>query len=78
MDGGQHLDQRRLAGAVLADDGVNLAFVEGQVDALQRVRRAEALVELFQDEDRGARGRATESTPAMVALPDRLFSTPAK
>ena len=32
MDGGQHLDQRRLAGAVLADDGVNLAFLEGEID----------------------------------------------
>ena len=32
MDGGQDLDERGLAGAVLADDRVNLAFLEGQID----------------------------------------------
>ena len=54
MDAGQQLDQRRLAGAVLADDRVDLAFFESQVDGFQRMGCAETLVELFEDEDRRA------------------------
>ena len=34
MNAGQQLDQRRFAGAVLADDRVNLALLEGQIDGL--------------------------------------------
>ena len=60
VDGGQDLDEGGLAGAVLADDGVDLALLEGQVDAFQRMRRAEALVELFEDEDRRAEDGAAD------------------
>ena len=37
IDAGQHLHQRRLAGAVLADDGVDVAALDHQVDVLQRL-----------------------------------------
>ena len=39
---GSDADQRRLAGAVLADDGVNLAGHDQHVDTLQRLNRAES------------------------------------
>ena len=61
MDAGQKLDQRRFTGAVLADDGVDLALFEGEVDCLQGMGRAEALVELVERQDRrpGAAWRAS-------------------
>ena len=58
MNAGEQLDQRRLAGAVLADDGVNLALVESQIHGFERVGRAEALVELVQGEKRRAMRRS--------------------
>ncbi|MDR6353657.1 hypothetical protein Q3H58_000328 [Pseudomonas psychrotolerans] len=39
----EHLDQGRLAGAVLADQAVDLAGPQGQVDASQRLGRPVAL-----------------------------------
>ena len=42
---GGDADQRRLAGAVLADDGVNLAGHDQHVDAFQRLNRAKALAQ---------------------------------
>ena len=54
MDAGQQLDQGRFAGAVFADDGVDFALLEGEVDGLQRMGGAEALVELAQLEDRAS------------------------
>ena len=32
MNAGQELDERRLAGAILADDGVDFARLEGEID----------------------------------------------
>ena len=43
VDAGQNLDQRRLAGAVLAEQRENLAGLEGHADVRQRFRAAEAL-----------------------------------
>ncbi len=43
IDAGQHLGQRRLAGAVLADDGVDLALLKSEVDVLDRRHAAEIL-----------------------------------
>ncbi len=40
---GGNADQRRFAGAVLADDGMNLAGHDQNVDAFERLHRAEAL-----------------------------------
>jgi hypothetical protein len=37
IDAGQHLHQRRLAGAVLAADGVDLAALDAEIDVLQRL-----------------------------------------
>ena len=42
---GDDLDQRRLAGAVLAQDGVDRALAAGEVDALQRPHAAIALAD---------------------------------
>ena len=43
IDSGQNLDQRRLAGAVFAEQRKNLAGLEGHADVRQRFRAAEAL-----------------------------------
>ena len=42
---GDDLDQRRLAGAVLAEQGVHLAGGDAQADAVERPRRPERLVD---------------------------------
>jgi len=42
---GQHLAQRRLAGAVVADQPQHLAAAQGQVDILERLDRAVALAD---------------------------------
>ena len=46
MDAGEQLDQRRFAGSVFADDGVDFTGLKSQIDGLQRVGRAESLIEL--------------------------------
>ena len=56
MDAGDHLDQRRLAGAVVADEGDDLAGTNLEVDVLQRLDRAEALADALQREQRAVRG----------------------
>ena len=53
-DAGQKLDQGRLAGAVFADDGVDLAGLEGEIHRLQGVRAGIALFQPVQFEDRPA------------------------
>jgi hypothetical protein len=40
IDAGQHIEQRRFAAARFANDGDELAFVDAQVHALQRRKRA--------------------------------------
>jgi hypothetical protein len=40
---GDDLHQRALAGAVFADQGVDLALFQGEIHALQRMHAAEAL-----------------------------------
>jgi hypothetical protein len=52
MHAAEDADQGRLAGAVLADDGVDLAKGHVEVDAVERDRRAELLADRF-----GACGR---------------------
>ena len=39
----KHLDQRRLAGAVFAEEGVDLALLDREVDGIARFQRAEDL-----------------------------------
>ena len=43
MDAAEDADQRRFAGAVLADDGVDLAEADVEIDAVERDRGAEML-----------------------------------
>src|SRR6185312_2897496 len=50
-DAGQQLDQRRLAGAVLADDGVNFVVVERKGRRLERQHRPVVLFEIAQLEN---------------------------
>ena len=45
IDPGEDLDQRRLAGAVLAHEGVHLAGLETEIDVLQRDHAREALAD---------------------------------
>ena len=51
VDARHDLDQRRLAGAVLPEEGVYLARVQRQRDAVQRLRRVEALRDPVQLQD---------------------------
>ena len=53
-DAGQKLDQGGFAGAVLADDGVDFAGLEGEVDRLQRMGAGIVLFQAAQFEDRPA------------------------
>ena len=54
MDAAEDLDERRLAGAVLADERVDLAAVQLERHALQRVHGAERLAGVDQAQHRGA------------------------
>jgi hypothetical protein len=57
-DPGEDLHQRRLAGAVLADDGVDRAARDVQVHAVERLHAAEALREAADaDGEWGGRAR---------------------
>ena len=53
------LDQRRLAGAVVADQGDDLAGVDVEVHVGERLHGAEALVDAVQVEDRVAHSRCS-------------------
>ena len=57
VHGGEDLHERRLAGTVLADEGVRLAGVEVDRDVLERMDRSERLRDVLEREDRGARRR---------------------
>ena len=46
QDAAEDLDQRALAGSVLAREGVDLAAAHGEVGALQRARLAERAMEV--------------------------------
>ena len=43
IDAAQHLHQRRFAGAVFADDGVDLARADIQIDIVQRLHARKRL-----------------------------------
>ncbi len=65
MDAGDDLHQRRLAGAVLADEAMHLAGQQREVDARQRGHAAERLADPGQLQDRlaSARWRALAHVP---------------
>ena len=52
---GGNADQRRFAGAVLADDGMHLARHDQDIDAFERLHRAEALAQVGERHDRHVR-----------------------
>ena len=55
---GHDLDQRRLAGAVVADETDDLIASDGQIDVAKSVHRAEILLHALEADDRGKiRGR---------------------
>ena len=49
---GKDLDQRRLAGAVLAEKRMDLAAADVEIDVVERPRRGEPLDEALDDEER--------------------------
>ena len=53
---GGNADQRRFAGAVLADDGMNLAGHDNDINTFERLHRAEALAHVGKRHDRHVRG----------------------
>ena len=55
LDAGDDLDQRRLAGAVLADQAMHLAGLDVQVDLAQRMHAAEDLGDVLELEEAGHR-----------------------
>ena len=58
MDAGHDLDQRRLAGAVLAEQGVNLAGVKRERDVFERLGGVETLGDAANLQDRRDDGRS--------------------
>jgi hypothetical protein len=58
VDAGQDLDDGRLAGAILADERGDLARVEPERDAVERLHAGEALGDAVEREDRLRRGGA--------------------
>ena len=54
IDSGEHFDERRFAGAILTDDRVDFACLEFEINGLEGVCGAEALVELLKNEKRSA------------------------
>ena len=67
VDAGQDLDQRRLAGAVLAEQRVDLAAPHVEIDVVERQRRGEALDEARSSSEQPARRRVLEG---MIGIPD--------
>src|SRR5690606_12185614 len=70
VDAGDGLDERRLAGAVVAQQPEHLPAVDGEVDAGQRGDRAEALDGAAHLEDRHGAGsplRRRRHVPASVS-----------
>ena len=56
MYAGQNLDQRRFAGAIVAEQGMDLARPRGERDILKRHDRAELLADADQLDDGGGSG----------------------
>ena len=76
IDAVQHLEQRGLAGAVLADEADDLALVDGEADIVQRLHAGEGFRDVADFEDRlpsfhhSSRERSRASaTAAMISRP---------
>ena len=66
VDAGDRLDQRRLAGAVVADQADDLAGADGEVDPVQSLDRAESLAYSLQLEERSAGCHRQPEIPASL------------
>ncbi len=72
IDAGDRLDQRRLAGPVVADEAHDLAGADGEVDPVQRLDRAEPLAYALQLEERSAvSGHFSPRFPLLCRRPRR-------
>ena len=69
VDAGDALDQRRLAGAVVADERHDLAVAHLEVDVVERLHRAEVLRDAAQLERRGGGGAHARFLPRLRARP---------
>jgi hypothetical protein len=58
VQAGHDLDERRLAGTVVTEDAGDLAGVDLEVDALQRIDVAVGLADVFHDDEGLDVGRA--------------------
>src|ERR1700730_7318373 len=56
MDAGEQLDQRRFAGPVFADNGMDFTCLEDQINSLERVGGAKSLTKLLENQKRRAYG----------------------
>ena len=68
MHARQHLDQRGLARAVVADQRDHLARMDVEIDVGQRRHRAEILGHVAERDDELARGRLASGMAGMRAL----------
>ena len=71
-DAGEDVHERRLAGAVLAEEGMNLAALEVEIDAAQSLHAAEMLGDPAHDEQR--RRRFDRPAHRGLAQESRTFS----
>ncbi len=73
---GELRDQRRLAGAVRADDGVDLAIVDREADVVGGDDPPELLAQVLGDEERHDSGAGDERAGSKIpARPRRAKST---
>ena len=64
MDAADAFDERRLARAIVAEQGQHLAAIGVQADALERMHRAETLLRVAHRENRSvARPRSLRASP---------------
>ncbi len=66
VDAGDRLHQRRLAGAVVADQADDLAGVDGEVDPVQSLDRAESLADSLELEEGSAGAHLSPEIPASL------------
>ena len=76
VDAEDDVAQRRLAGAVLAEQAVDLAGTDVERDAVERGQRAEALADAVERDSSAAGGRRKQALRCIV--PDRLDDHPAQ
>ena len=78
VEAGHDLDQGRLAGAVLAEEGVHFARVQRDVRTVERLRAAEALGHIAHLEHRSAHVRGVvnrrQSLPSLSSVFETLQS----